>query len=247
MSKQSFSTVAAAGFLAAALCACASADTIFFDDFSDGNAADGMPVTWAPLAGFPGTFDASSGDYVLSPSNRAIVATVPDLILGDVSIRAQARMLESPATRGGVELIARGNIASVTGYLAGLNNEGRLYIRQTGVTDELAFAETDLRLLEEDIIMQFDAFGSSLILWAWPADEPMPAAPLITATNSSYPQGVVGIDYFSVEAIPPLGSGVFRFVHVADMPIPEPSSAVFVLVGSWAAVAIRKGRLRWTN
>ena len=226
MTRQSIARIIVTCSLAVASSAAASADTIFFVDFNDGNAQDGTPVTWVPLSGFPGTFDASNGDYVLSPSDRAIVATVPDLFLGDVSIRAQARMLELPATRGGIELIARGNIAPVTGYLAGLNNQGRLYIRQTGVTDELAFAETDLRLLEEDIIMQFDAFGSSLSLWAWPADEPMPAVPLLTATNRSYPQGVVGIDYFSVEAVPPLGSAVFRYVHVADMQIPEPSSRI---------------------
>ena len=205
-----------------AICAPASADTVFFDNFSDGNAADGMPVTWDPLAGFPGTFDASSGDFVLTPSNRAIVATVPALVLGDVSIRSQVRVLDQPTSGGGVELIARGNITAVTGYLAGLNNQGVLYIRQTGVTDPLARAETDLRLFDEDIVMQFDAFGSSLSLWAWPADESMPAAPLLTATNISYPQGVIGIDYFATEAVPSLGSGIFRYVHVADTPIVDP-------------------------
>ena len=223
------------GCIMCGICASASAQTIFFDDFNDGNSTDGMPVTWVlPFAGFSGSFDASSGDYVLTPSDRAIVASVPDLILGDVSIRAQARMLEQPATRGGVELIARGNIAAVSGYLAGLNNLGVLYIRDTAVTDPLARVETDLRLLEEDIVMQFDAFGSSLSLWAWPADEPMPATPLLTATSSSYPQGVIGIDYFSNEEVAPLGSAVFRYVHVADTHIPEPSALsfmVFAIVG----------------
>jgi len=231
------------GCIMCGICASASADTIFFDDFNDGNAADGMPVTWVlPFAGFSGTFDASSGDYVLTPSDRAVVATVPDLILDNVSIRTQARMLEQPATRGGVELIARGNIAAVSGYLAGLNNLGVLYIRDTAVTDPLARAETDLRLLEEDIVMQFDAFGPSLSLWAWPADEPMPATPLLTATSSSYPQGVIGIDYFSNEPVPPLGNAVFRYVHVADMHIPEPTSSV--LAGSAVAGLLGIARLK---
>jgi hypothetical protein len=69
--------------------------------------------------------------------------------------------------------------------------------------------------------MQFDLFGSSLSMWAWPADEPMPSAPLITAIDSSFTKGEVGIDYFSLQADPMLGNAIFRFVHAADTHISD--------------------------
>ena len=66
----------------------ASADTIFFDNFNDRNAGDGIPVTWAPSLG---TWDASSGDYVATGSiPRVSLAT--DHVLGDTSVRAQVRV-----------------------------------------------------------------------------------------------------------------------------------------------------------
>ena len=67
----------------------ASAATIFFDDFNDGNAGDGMPVTWAPSLG---TWDASSGDYVATGSSPR-VSLVPAHVLGDTSVRAQVRVV----------------------------------------------------------------------------------------------------------------------------------------------------------
>ena len=67
----------------------ASADTIFFDNFNDGNAGDGMPVTWVPGSG---TWNASSGDYVATGSLPR-VSRVPDHVLGDTSARTQARVV----------------------------------------------------------------------------------------------------------------------------------------------------------
>ena len=76
--------------LTSMICAqAASAATIFFDDFNDGNAGDGMPVTWVPGSG---TWDASSGDYVATGSLPR-VSRVPDHVLGDTSARTQARVV----------------------------------------------------------------------------------------------------------------------------------------------------------
>ena len=45
-------TTIACCVLTSTICAqAASADTIFFDNFNDGNAGDGMPVTWVPGSG----------------------------------------------------------------------------------------------------------------------------------------------------------------------------------------------------
>src|SRR5687767_954366 len=65
-----------------------SADTIFFDDFDDGNAQDGTPVTWTPSSG---TWDASSGDYVATGTIPR-VSRVLAHVLGDTSARSQVRV-----------------------------------------------------------------------------------------------------------------------------------------------------------
>jgi hypothetical protein len=52
----------------------ARADTIIFDDFNDGNSTDGNPWSWRPHAESGranGTFDASTGDFVLTPQSGA--------------------------------------------------------------------------------------------------------------------------------------------------------------------------------
>ena len=240
MSKKSTCTVAVAGLLTAALCVGASADTIFFDDFNDGNATDGSPVTWVPVPGFPGTFDASSGDYLLAPSDRSIVATVPQFMPANVSVRTQVRFLE-PSSPGGVEILARANRAAVTAYQAGLNEEGGVYLRRTDLDCCFAEANTTLRPLEEDVILQLDVFGNSLRMWAWRPGEPMPVAPLITATDNGFSQGEVGIDYWTLGSSSALGSAHFRYVHVADSHIPEPSAAIALLLsGTFMAVIFRR-------
>ena len=42
---------------------------VFCDDFSDGDAQDGMPVTWTERPN-SGDYDATSGDYVLTPTTN---------------------------------------------------------------------------------------------------------------------------------------------------------------------------------
>jgi hypothetical protein len=230
--------------LALAVSAAASASTIFYDDFNDRNAADGTPVGWLPVPGFPGTFDASSGDYFLAPSDRAIVTTVPALKLRDASIRTQVRILEPSAPGGGVEILARGDRSTVSAYLAGINEQGAAYITSTDVSCCFVRIDTGLRPLEHDVIMQLDVFGTSLKMWAWPAGEPMPSAPLLTATNNRHVQGEVGIDYFSLQPSPMLGNAIFRYVHVASSHIPEPSTLLIVIVGGMTATICPRHRRR---
>ena len=54
--------------LTSMLCARAvSAGTIFFDDFNDGNAGDGTPVTWVPGSGNLGCLQRRLRRYRLAP------------------------------------------------------------------------------------------------------------------------------------------------------------------------------------
>ena len=44
----------------------ATGGIVFLDDFEDGSATDGAPVTWSPVPGFTGSFEVIDGDYVLT-------------------------------------------------------------------------------------------------------------------------------------------------------------------------------------
>lgn len=71
----------------------------WLDDFSDGNAS-APPVQWTPSFAFPGDYDVSSGDYVLTPTDdpnqaagtgdETLLTTVNDVVFTDTSVRTQA-------------------------------------------------------------------------------------------------------------------------------------------------------------
>jgi hypothetical protein len=80
------------------------ATTIWFDDFSDGNAEDGNPEAWVPHLALAGDYNATSGDYILTPgfgpdNNQSMIATVETATLANVSIRT--RMFTSPGGGSG--------------------------------------------------------------------------------------------------------------------------------------------------
>lgn len=214
----------------------ATAATKFIDDFNDGNAADADPVTWSPLYPNDGTYDASSGDYVLSPNtgNDILVAVpVPNLNLGDTSIRVQIRadgVFDN--TPEGIGVLVRSDVSQVSTYAAGIGVDGVVYVGNIPphapfqLYDKIA---TDLRPTEEDVVLQFDAIGDTLSVFAWRPRESKPTQPLVQVTAAEYDSGTIGLFYD-----PPLGNGsaTFRYVHVADTPIvPEPGSRALCAIG----------------
>ena len=92
--------------LFASLALQASADTVFFDDFSDGSVTndvpvdrDGNPVRWTERPN-SGDYDATSGDYVLTTTTNNVddedmFSAVVDTTLKDFSIRTQVRTSKS--------------------------------------------------------------------------------------------------------------------------------------------------------
>jgi hypothetical protein len=201
----------------------ASADTIFFEDFNDGNAGDGMPVTWVPGSG---TWHASSGDYVATGSLPRI-SRVPDHVLGDTSVRAQARVV------GNVEagLLVRRKMFK-RGYAGVIRPDGSMAIARVdgALPVPLASAVVLFNPVQQDVMLQFDAFGDKLSLWAWPVGQSMPKEPQVVAFDDTYAEGPVGL----LSAGPTGGrsdSTTFRFVHVANTHIPEPSTFVLMRLG----------------
>jgi RNA polymerase sigma factor (sigma-70 family) len=217
----------------------ARASTILFDDFNDGSATDGSPWAWRPQAESGranGTFDASTGDFVLTPQlgDHGIAAVVePSVNLADFSIRTQLSNsgADDPETEG-TGFVVRGNFANLSGYDCGIDTGGQLYILSHGPFQELAFAQTDLRPLEEDVVLQADFLGNSIKLFAWRPGEPMPSQPQVQTTSNLHTSGSIGIYY---NPPPANGSATFRYVHIATTSIPEPSS---IALGSLGALAL---------
>jgi hypothetical protein len=215
-----------------------TASTVFFDPFNDGNASDGQPVTWMPLVGsFPGTYSASSGDYVLKPAapGGAAVSVVPQ-VLPNVSIRAQVKIPETSDVNDNIALSVRGNTTTLDTYLAGIDVGGDVAIGRPNTTVGccIAIVATDLRPATEDVVIQFDAFGNRLQFWAWRPGAPMPSTPLIDVTDSALTSGIVGLIYTSETDTPNMvntpGSALVRYVHVANTHIPEPATIVPVAI-----------------
>ena len=220
-------------FLTSMLCAqAASAATIFFDDFNDGNAGDGTPVTWVPGSG---TWNASSGDYVATGSIPR-VSRVLAHVLGDTSARTQARVVGNVAAnlairRPGVD----------DGYGGVIRPDGSMTIARSdgGNINHLASAVVPFNPVAQDVMLQFDAFGNKLSLWAWPVGEPMPKEPQVVVFDNTYAEGPAGL-ISSSAAGRPSDSTTYRFIHVADTHIPEPSTCVLTSMGIFGLLYARR-------
>ena len=201
----------------------ASADTIFFEDFNDGNAGDGKPVTWARGSG---TWHASSGDYVATGSLPRI-SRVPDHVLGDTSVRTQARVVGNV---GATIAVRRPRVNQ--GYAGVIRPDGSMTIARVdgAVPVALGSAVVPFNPVQQDVMLQFDAFGNKLSLWAWPVGEAMPNEPQVVAFDNTYAEGPVGLISSGFAGIPS-DSTTYRFIHVADTHIPEPSTFVLMRLG----------------
>jgi hypothetical protein len=215
------------------LCArAASADRGFLDNFNDGNAQDGTPVTWAPGLG---TWDASSGDYVATGSTPR-VSLVPSFIFDGTSARTQVRVT---GTIGASIAVRRSS--PTFGYAGGIRADGTLEIARVGGTAvNLGTSVAPFNPVTQDVLLQFDAFDNKLSLWAWPVGQSMPNQPQIVVFDNTYIEGQAGL----VSAAFTAGisdSSTYRFLQVADTHIPEPSTfALMSLAGCGLLYARRR-------
>ncbi len=225
--------------LAWMICArAASAATIFFDDFNDGNAGDGMPVTWVPGVG---TWNASSGDYVATGSIPTRVSRVPDHVLGDTSARTQVRVVG----KVGAALGVRRTMTSV-GYAGEIRADGSMVIARVdgGAPVALGTAAVAFNPVQQDVMLQFDAFGDKLSLWAWPVGNQMPDQPQIVVFDGTYAEGPVGLISAGFAGVPS-DSTTFRYVEAANTHIPEPSTNVLLSLGGFGLLYARQRKPAW--
>jgi hypothetical protein len=97
--------------------------------------------------------------------------------------------------------------------------------------------------VQQDVMLQFDAFGNKLSLWAWPVGQPMPNEPQVVAFDNTYAEGPVGLISSSAAGLPS-DSTTYRFVHVANTHIPEPSTVVLMSLGGFVLLYYARGRKR---
>jgi hypothetical protein len=227
----------------------ASADTVFFDDFSDGDAQDGIPVTWTEAIG--GDYDATSGDYVLTatPGGGVMLSTVVDITLTDFSIRTQVR---TSSELGTVYVVARvqeplvfprsGSYFGALDYNPNFGGTrlilGIVEADSLSLFGDLTVLPFDVRI--DDAVLQLDVIGNELKLWVWKAGDPVPDQPQLTATDNTYSEGTMRI----VNDKENLNIGTFRYVHVADshIPIPEPTTLLLAMFGMAGTCCFRRRR-----
>jgi hypothetical protein len=231
----------------------ASADTVFYDDFSDGSVTNdvpldwnGNPVKWTELTTI-GDFDATSGDYVFTPTNNAsfMISGVVDIPLTDTSIRTQVRTTKN---EGGVFVSARVQaVPTIGNYFAGMEYRGNvggtvlILGRVNGGGNFTFFGGNPVLPFDvrtEDGVLQLDVIGTELKLWGWKAGDPMPDQPQLTATDSAYSEGTMRL----ASAIDNLNIGTYRYVHVADMHIPEPTTLLLAMLGMAGPCCYRRRR-----
>lgn len=214
----------------------ATAEEIFFDDFRDGDiqndtpvTRDGVPVRWDPLTVLPGDYDVTHGDLTFTPpaggaQNHRMAAIARDLDLSDVSIRAQVTKLQDTPNFGewisisGRVTPADPGSSVYAGYEARIDTADNLQLYQFGPTGSEtigSFNGHGFDITGEDVLLQLDAIGDRLKVWAWRPGDIMPADPQIDVVDTTHASGTVSV--LSTDG-PGDSVGVFRFVQVADSP-----------------------------
>ena len=211
----------------------------WFDDFSDGNAGDGNPVTWTPYPALPGDYSASSLDYVLTPQDdgsnpgfpdkEQLASSVNDVSFSDTYAQTQTYVdLTAGGTGGNVGLMARFDPATFSGY-AGLIDTGDwmglVRVEFGTQTDLVVGVDPGDFNATSDVMLELTAVGDELTLTAWEVGQPKPA-PQITYTDSGslLTSGGVGIVYAEDTSDT---AGVYRWVRASDVPIVDDPSADF--------------------
>jgi hypothetical protein len=141
------------------------------DDFNDGSVTDGNPVTWLQDPGslFPGTYDATSGDYKLTDPNgpfNQMITWVQSPSFGEVHIRTQGTILPGALEgqdQGNLAILARLDAATLSGYVLYFDtdfNLGALVLQGGGTLVDESVDLGDGRFNDDKIID-----GADFIQW----------------------------------------------------------------------------------
>ncbi len=177
----------------------------FIDDFEDGDAMDGMPVTWTASPPFDtGQFEVIDGAYVITPgfvSSEGYYesdAKVANRTFGDVSLRTQIHVLGIGTSYTG--FWARYNGDDDSGVWAAVREGGRLLVGAYNETLDLKDsweASSSISPVVDDLNLQFNLLGNRAELYAWRSGHARPISPQLIVPSLP--------DYLSAEG----STGVF--------------------------------------
>jgi hypothetical protein len=198
------------------------------DDFNDGNAEDGNPVTWTynELGVTPGMYVASSGDYSLSApggsNNDSLIASV-NVSFTNTYIRTQAVVLPGSLPEevdGTLGVVARWDPLSLSGYAAILSTGSHLELLRVdgGVPTDLIEARNLEVDTLTDALIELNVVGDELSVYLWRPDTPKPDTPVVNINDASYSSGRGGILHNENDDNT---LGVFRFAAAQDTPFVE--------------------------
>jgi hypothetical protein len=208
------------------------------DDFNDGNVKDGNPLTWLDNFGgfFPGSYDASSGDYMFTPavdgSDSSQMSAFVNVPFTDTYIRTQGKVFpdpNDPANDGGnLVLLARTDLQTISGYLMYFDVSGNLNLQILlgGATQDIGVTFDAPFNAASEVIIELNVIGDQLSGYAWAADDPngKPALPQVTATDSTFTSGIAGIAFAEDDDNT---SAIFRYVQAQDAPFVDASGGDF--------------------
>jgi hypothetical protein len=210
----------------------------WMDDFSDGSATDGNPVTWVEDLGgsglFAGTYDASTGDYRLidptGPFNQ-MISFVPTGF-SDVYMRTQGVILPGALPEqdeGNLALLARLDPVTLSGYGLYFDTSMSLGVLVLSEGASIVDESVDIPFSPlSDVVMEFHVVGNVLSGFVWEVGQPKPAEPQITYTDefNLFPAGAAGVAYDDDAEDT---TGVYRFVAAQDTPFVDidPSNGDF--------------------
>ena len=246
--------------------ATATAAMPIYDDFEDGSATDGQPLTWglgtAPFDN--GVREVVNGDYLLTPDLDVNIPGLADyrendsnvvgLILQDVSMETTARALgnENDYVIG---LYGRDTWDGALGITiwSALTRDGTLILTSTKDSNNTRQRRqaTGLDAYNEDVRLRLDILGDTATAYAWPAGDPTPDQPLLTlklpgpGAEDYMVEGGLGIwnGQFGIgqsETIVPIAFRDFRVV-------PEPHTCTLLLIAMLVLGARRRRRLNGTT
>ena len=170
----------------------------FREDFKDGDATDGAPVTWEinPLYGAEASGEVIDGSYILTTNGRSTVWTDESAPIGDVSIRVLLRGLSSEPHS--ILIVSHGN-SDGSSYMASINDHGLTLSMATSSNPFPKFItgliDGSFNPFTQDMNIQFDSEGKELSITAWPLESPKPSKPQLTGTAPiALKAGRVGIN-----------------------------------------------------
>jgi hypothetical protein len=216
----------------------------FHDDFEDGYATDGSPVTWVPTEPYDaGQREVVDAGYVLTPpitansgSGGEADSHVDGLTVGNASIRSQSRAGSATGVYRygvGVRFVRDEDYQIETALVSGIESTGRIAI----------WAHRDGNLLEDfwegpvttviphegDVEMQFDVFEDSAALTVWKTGDNKPSQPQLRVDD--LPEYVLG------------EGGIVLWTYTADIANSAPVPTTFHYVDAATILDLLLGDL----